>query len=576
MRSLLNKSLPVFLFLLCLLVFSRALMGEFVMDDWPVVKENSKITGSQYIPDYFTSGVWANTDLSEQTGVGGHTLYRPLFLLTINLAHQLWGDNASAYHALNLGLHGINTVLVYFLIIGFFSSASRMTAGMAAAIFAVHPVHVESVAWIAGITDPLVSLFILSGFLLHRRSRQLQSRQSQSQQHASLLPAIGAPLCYALALLSKETAVLFPLILISHDALFHRASLKTPAAIWRYAPYAVLLALYVMLRGHALSTDALTNHGLWSRMDFHHWPRLLEFAAHYIQLLFFPSPLEYYYTAPHTGSLALIVGGMLMLGALFYLVRALKPSLKPGQQQAYRLYLLSLAWIILFLLPALPIALFSDPVFATRILYLPSVGFVLFMAWLIHHAQGVSNMFTMTVKAITSIMLLSFSMITLVETDDWANDTVFYTQAMKTSPDSFKPIAGLAAAKERENNTEYAIDLYLRAAELAPRESDKLDYQENAASLYGQSGNTQKSQELYQDILRHDPKRSSAWVGLGNNALARNSAQQALEYYQKAYKADPNNFVASYNLMLIYQQLGKLQQAAYFRNISKRLQQSQH
>jgi hypothetical protein len=583
-RSVLNKSLPVFLFLLCLLVFSRALMGEFVMDDWPVVKENSKITGSQYIPDYFTSGVWANTDLSEQTGVGGHTLYRPLFLLTINLAHQLWGDNAVAYHALNLGLHGINTVLVYFLIIGFFSSASRMTAGMAAAIFAVHPVHVESVAWIAGITDPLVSLFLLSGFLLHRRSKQLhskqvQSKQSQPKQLASLLAAIGAPLCYALALLSKETAVLFPLILISYDALFHRRSLKTPAAIWRYAPYAVLLVMYFILRSHALNTDEITHHGLWSRMDFHHWPRLLEFTAHYIQLLFFPSPLEYYYTAPHTGSLALIVGGMLILGAMYYLVRALKPALnpvlKPGQQQEYRLYLLSLAWIVFFLLPALPIALFSEPVFAIRILYLPSVGFALFIAWLIHHAQHFSSMFTIVVKAVTAIMLLSFVMITVVETDDWANDTVFYTQAMKANPDSFKPVSGLATAKARENNIDYAIDLYLRAAELAPRESDQLDFKENAASHYGQTGNTQKSEELYQEILRHDPKRSSAWVGLGNNALARNNSQQALEYYQKAYKADPNNFVASYNLMLTYQSLGKLQQAAYFRNISKRLQPSQ-
>ena len=541
------------------------------MDDWPVVKENSKITGSQYIPDYFTSGVWANTDLSEQTGVGGHTLYRPLFLLTINLAHQLWGDNTFAYHALNLGLHAINTLLVYFLVIGFFSSASRMTAGMAAAIFAVHPVHVESVAWIAGITDPLVSLFILSGFLLHRRSKQLQSTQTQPKQLSSLLPAIGAPLCYALALLSKETAVLFPLILIIYDALFQRTSLKTPTVIWRYAPYAVLLVLYVILRGHALGADELTNNSLWSRMDFHQWPRLLEFAAHYIQLLIFPSPLEYYYTIPNTGSLALIVGGMIILGALYYLFRALKS----GQQQEYKLFLLSLAWIVVFLLPALPIALFNEPVFAIRILYLPSVGFTLFMAWLIHHAQNLSSRFTVAVKAITSIMLLSFGMITVVETEDWANDTVFYIQAMKTSPDSFKPIAGLAAAKARENNIDYAIDLYLRAAELAPRESDKLDYQENAASLYGQSGNTQKSEELYQDILHHDPKRSSAWVGLGNNALARNSSQQALEFYQKAYQADPNNFVASYNLMLIYQKLGKLQQAAYFRNISKRLQQSQ-
>ncbi len=534
------------------------------MDDWPVISDNSKITDSKYIPDYFTSGVWANTDLSEQTGIGGHTLYRPLFLLTLNLAHQLWGDNALAYHALNLGLHGINTVLVYFLILGFGSSASRMTAGMAAAIFAVHPVHVESVAWIAGITDPLVSLFLLSGFLLHRRSRR-----SQASKPANLLLIIGAPLCYAMALLSKETAILFPLLLMTFDALFQRASLKTPAVIIQYVVYAALLAIYFMLRANALGSGLteLGTDGVWSRMDFQNWPLLLEFSAHYVQLLFFPTPLEYYYTTPNVSNLALIVGATLIIGAWLYLPRALN--------KGHKLYVLAVAWVTLFLLPALPIALFSEPVFAIRVLYLPSVGFVLFIAWWVQHSQKLSNTLTLTAKTVTSIMLLWFMMATLIEIDDWQNDTVFYIQAMKTSPDSYKPIAGLAAVKERENNTEYAIDLYLRAAELASLKSEQLNFKDNAARLYGQAGNTDKSESLYRDILRRDPKRSSAWVGLGNNALARQRSQQALSHYQKAYQTDPQNFVASYNLAMIYQTLGKLQQAAHFRNISRRLQQKE-
>ncbi|MBL1277090.1 MAG: hypothetical protein COB30_013480 [Ectothiorhodospiraceae bacterium] len=544
-------------------------MGDFVMDDWPVFKENSKITDIKHIPDYFTSGVWANTDLSEQTGVGGHTLYRPLFLLTINIGHQLWGDSALGYHALNLVLHGINTILVYFLIVGFWSSASRMTAGMAAAIFAVHPVHVESVAWIAGITDPLVSLFLLSGFLLHRRMKLLQ----RESPHAGRLLMIGAPLCYALALLSKETAILFPLLLLIFDALFYRTSLKTPKVIVQYVAYTVLLILYFMLRSNALevgelTADTLNNSGLWSRMDFQNWPVLLAFSAHYVQLLFFPSPLEYYYAIPDTGIMALTFGGLMILSAILYLPKALNNG-------GGKLYALSLAWVILFLLPALPIALFSEPVFATRVLYLPSVGFSLFLAWLIHYSHGRSTTLAMTSKVATSILLIWFAMATMIETEDWQNDTAFYSQAMKTTPDSYKPVAGLAMAKEREKNTDYAIDLYLRAAELAPLESEQLDFQENAASLYGQTGSTDKSEKIYQDILQRKPNRSSAWVGLGNNALARGNSQQALSHYQKAYQADPQNFVASYNLTMIYQSLGKLQMSARFRDISRRLQQAQ-
>jgi tetratricopeptide (TPR) repeat protein len=377
-----------------------------------------------------------------------------------------------------------------------------------------------------------------------------------------------------LALLSKETAILFPLVLITYDALFHRSTLKISTIITRYAPYAILLVVYFILRANALGagevtgelTNQLTKGGVWSRMNFQNWPMLLEFTAHYIQLLFFPAPLEYYYDAPSTSILALITGGILIFGALAYLPRAI--------QKEHKLYLLALAWVVCFLLPALPIALFQEPVFATRVLYLPSAGFALLMGWFVQHAQVLSNTVATTAKAIISVMLLSFTIATLVETDDWKNDTVFYTQAMKTNPDSFKPIAGLATAKERAGDTDYAIDLFLRAATLAPQKSEQLNFQENAARLYGQTGNTNKSEELYNEILRHDPKRSSSWVGLGNNALARGDSQQALNFYQKAYQADSRNFVASYNLMMIYQRLGKLQQAAYFRDISRKLQQA--
>lgn len=75
---------------LCLVVFGRGLWGGFVMDDWPAIKEISKITEVTYIPNYFTHSVWANTDLADQVGLSGTSLYRPLFLLTLNIGYQLW------------------------------------------------------------------------------------------------------------------------------------------------------------------------------------------------------------------------------------------------------------------------------------------------------------------------------------------------------------------------------------------------------------------------------------------------------------------------------------------------------
>ncbi len=527
------------------------------MDDWPIIKENSKITDTKYIPDYFTHGVWSNTDLAEETGLRDHSLYRPVFLLTLNLSYQLWGDSALGYHILNLTLHGINTILVYFLVLGFLSPAYRMVAGMSAAIFAVHPVHVESVSWIAGMSDPLVSFFILSGFLLHRRWYQ------PAPTHTKWLYAIGAPLCFALALLSKETAIFFPLILIIYDALFQRGALRSKPVIIRYLTYTTLLLVYFVLRSNALDGGDAQQPGAWARINFQNFPVLLTFFTHYIQLLVFPSPLEYYYSPPSAGMFVLITGGLFFIGALSYLPRALR--------QRQGLYVLAVAWTVITLLPALPIALFDEPVFAQRVLYLPSVGFAMLMAWAIRQAQQRGHTIGAMVKTIAIAFLIFFSVSSMTEIADWENDTVFYTQAMKTSPGSFKPVAGLASAyaRDTDQNTEAAIDLYLKAARLAPRETDKITFQENAARIYGQSGNISKSEQLYHDIVRRAPKQSSAWVGLGNNALARGEQQQALEFYQRAYEADPNNRIASHNLALVYQQLGRPERAAFFQRLAQ-------
>lgn len=560
LRVLINHSLPAWLFIFCLLVFAGGLGGDFVMDDWPVIKENSKITDTKYISDYFTSGVWANTDLAGQTGIAGNTLYRPVFLLTLNLSYQLWGDNALGYHALSLVLHGINTILVYFLILGFLSSAQRTIAGMSAAIFAAHPVHVESVAWIAGITDPLVSIFLLSVFLLHRRSQQQTTSTSQKR-----LSAIAAPLCFLLALLSKETAIFFPLILIVYDALFQRSTLKSKSSIGRYAIYAVILVVYFILRSNALGGGDAQSASVWARLDFGNFSVLLTFFTHYIQLLIFPSPLEYYYLPPDTGAFALSVGALIIVGALIYLPRALR------EKQA--LFTMAVTWAVVTLLPALPIALFDEPVFAQRVLYLPTVGFSLFIAWAILQAQQFSHAIGSTVKTITIAFLIFFSVTSISEIADWENDSVFYNKAIKTSPGSFKPVAGLASAyargTNRNKNNDAAIDLYLKAAKLATQEADKLGFMENAASIYGQTGSVSKSEQLYREIVQRAPQRSSAWVGLGNNALARNNQQQALEFYQKAYGADPNNHIASYNLSLVYQRLGNMERAAFYQRISQ-------
>lgn len=538
LRAVLLRAPELWLALLCLLVLGRGLAGDFVMDDGPVIQNNSKITELKFIPDYFTHGVWRNTDLADQANLSGNSLYRPLFLLTLNVAHHLWGASPFGFHALNLLLHGVNTVLIFYLLVGLIPADNRVAALVGAALFAVHPVHVESIAWAAGLTDPLVTLFLLSALLYYRRYIRT----------GRLLFAGLALTSYAAGLLCKEVAIFYPLLLVLHDAV------QRQLRPWRYLPYVGLLVCYLLVRSAALGI-ALD----WAQFDVTHWPLLLEFISRYIQLLIFPWPLDYYYVKPVTNLPAIVLGTVTCIAAAVYAVRALRRHELPP--------LLGFAWIVITLLPALPLALLDEPVFATRVLYLPSVGFAMLIAW------GYSKARLRAASGYASAgLIVVFSVVSVLEIADWRDNATFYTRAAQTSPQAAQPYAGLAESYEHSGNINQAMELNLKAAALASSQYERMNFLEKSAELTGQQGDIATSERYYHEILRALPQRSSAWVGLGNNALARGDTALALTFYTNAFEADANNFAASYNLALTYRNLGDTERARYFENISRRLQ----
>jgi Tfp pilus assembly protein PilF len=528
----------LWLILLCLVVYARGLGGDFVMDDWPVIKENSRITALHHVPDYFTSGVWDNTDLAEKVNVTDTSLYRPLFLITLNMGYHLWGANPMAFHALNLVLHCVNTVLVFYLILGFIGRANTTAAVFGAAVFAVHPVHVESIAWIAGITDPLVSLFLLSSMLLYRRFLD-----SGRRTHSAV-----SLLCFAAALLSKEVAIFFPFLLVVHDWLQRRFS------VTRYVPY------FVLLGGYFLARSAALGQGLdWSSFSLARFPVLGEYLLHYIQLLIIPWPLEYYYGRPTISLPATIFGGVILLAAIAYLRLALR--------KRHFLPVFALVWFALTLLPALPIALLEKQIFAIRVLYLPSVGLALLAAACY---PGFAQRDATRSIAWGTIAILS--LVSILEIADWKDDVMFFTRATESSPQSFGAYKGMGMAYERNGEAERAANLYLQAAEFAAQENERLVELDNAARIFGQSGKYDESERYYREILDQDAGRSSAWVGLGNIAMARKDIEGSLEFFQKAYQADPNNYVASHNLAIVYRRLGMVDKARRFEMISRHIE----
>ena len=217
-------------------VYLPALRGELVYDDLLLVARNPFITELSHVPTAFTRGYWDFLEVENADKIG---YWRPLTAIAMTLVWWVGGGpSTTAFHAFSLLTHLAATAMCFFL-------ARRLTAngwvaGFAALFFGLHPTHVESVAWISALNDPLFGFFCLSSvhsFLCWR---------DRGSHGVPLL----APLAFALGLLAKELAAATVLILVAlHIGRGGRSTKERPASLLRaYGPFAVVLVAYFAVR----------------------------------------------------------------------------------------------------------------------------------------------------------------------------------------------------------------------------------------------------------------------------------------------------------------------------------------
>ena len=151
--------------LLTFMAYFSTLGYEFVYDDQGQIVENSFIKSWSFAPQYFTKHVWSHIH-TDQAGDS----YRPVFLLWLLINRTLFGLSPFLWHFAVIAVHLLVTLLVYILARRLVKD--ELTAIMAALIFGLHPVHIEAVAWISGVTEPLLALFLISAFLFYMDWRE--------------------------------------------------------------------------------------------------------------------------------------------------------------------------------------------------------------------------------------------------------------------------------------------------------------------------------------------------------------------------------------------------------------------
>ncbi len=461
--------------------------------------------------------------------------YAPIHLISYMFDYTLWGLRPAGFIFTNIFLHAANGILLYSLLIKLLRR--RLPALTAALIFLIHPVQVESVAWISERKNVLSLFFFLVAFYCYLLYRENKGRFYWEFYACSL----GA---FLLSLLTKATGVVFPLVLLAFDLCFPQ---KRNRKVWLLDKIPFLLAAFaaalitIKSQSPEIGGGTTSYHG---GTPFTTLFTMMPVFVRYLGMTFWPTNLSATYSPSiRTGiDLEVTVSAILLL-----LIIAL------GIFLYYRKRDLSF-WLLLFFLGLLPVSQIVPLVtlMNDRYLYLPMVGASAFLASLLFMAIRKDSERKKIVKATVILVFLVFLAHCFISTIKripvWQNDRTLWQDAIRKIPYSPKAHYQYAHVMELEGNIDEAIREYETGLKLSPLPSERYFL----ALLYQKRGLWDKAIEQYTLALSQMPGFLEARNGLALLYMRMGMMNQAIEHYRLglAYKPDwakgHNNLGAAY------------------------------
>lgn len=533
-----------------LLAYGRSLSFDFApIDDYDLVTHNLAVREIS----------WRSLERAFTTY--DPELYIPLTFLSFQATHAIAGMHAWVFHLVNLLLHAANALLVFRLTWFLFSSSrsqdsqlktrSFVLALFATLLFAVHPLHTESIVWISARKDLLATFFVLLTVLSVLRALR-------TKRHRWWLIGLFAFLC---SLLSKVTPVALPILLI---VLLAREGMSVRRALVRTLPFFGLSLVAGIIA--LLGKDAVVVAGSLTTKTV-----LAAVALGLTSLrLLWPIRLHPFYPVPPVDIALMTITLLPMLLLTFaWFMRRRSP-----------LVTLGLAWFFLFLLPttaniqtdlhAAGATFGSD-----RYAYLPSIGILIALQALVGHCLDRSSL--MGKRALVGCALLIaalFVVLSGAQTNTWRSADALFTHALTLSPTSIEARTSLARLWREQDRLQEAFDLlkeglrygdhprlhlaagflFAKAGQVAEAEEEFTRAREkdpaSAEPFYALAGlrahedRLVEAETLYRAAIEREPAYVSAHVELARLLLEKGKPEQAQEHLTAALKADPDDIDA--------------------------------
>lgn len=533
------------------LIYANSLNNDFVFDDKVIILENRLLRSLSNIPRLLVAS------------------YRPFRDITHVLDFAVWGEKPYGFHLTNIMIHAANSVMVLLLVRRF--TGELFIAGLAAVIFAVHPIQTDAVTYISGRRDILFTFFYLASFyvyLNHRKSRSIPS-------------FVLFILLWGFSLMSKEMAVTLPGFIFLWNfcdgwgetiGSWWKRLLKTTGSAlnrdkWFYLPMVLAVPAYIWYQTVFKGGSILARDGFkyWGGSFYTNALLSLRVQAWYLKQLIFPTPIVQYKDAFDISTsiwdwrvlLAIVLlGGVLAVG-----IWAL------GRHKLIAFAIFSYFVLLLPISQIIP----HHELLADHYLYLPMMSFALLAAIVIQKIAVTGETVKRIAYGTTAGLLIVLSLLTISRNQVWKDDLTLWQTNYKEIPNSIRSVSSLAKAYTNVNPVR-SEELYKQCIEIDPTYGPAYYSLAVLSEKVTANSNKRDAREHYREVEQMIQKglalpdatiasfnteetpsefRAQLTTGLALISRNQNDVEKALQLLEDAIKIDPS-YPPPYTMLATY------------------------
>ena len=511
------------------------------MDDPTYVTQNHRVQGGLTMEGLR----WSLTNL--EAG-----FWQPIVWLSHMLDCELYGLDPGGHHWTSVLIHAGSTILL-FLVLSYMTGATWASA-LVAALFAIHPLHVESVAWVAERKDVLSGLF----WFLTMGAYAVYVREPSIRRYLFVV------LSFVLGLLSKPMAVTLPFVLLLLDywplgrfddprTAFDRwrTPLRTPGArlVAEKVPLIIMSVLFGLIAYAAEQNvgalPSVTSHPI----DVRAANALLSYAL-YLKKTIWPVDLIAFY--PHMGMPAL--GQLLVSAALILSITAMVLGFR--RQAPY--LAIGWFWYLGTLVPVIGLVQIGSHAMADRYTYLPLVGLFIMLAFGLKEAFPRARRGRAFLALATAGMLAGMMVMTHLQIKTWENSFTLFGHALRINEPNFMAHNNMGSFLMREGRCDLAIPHFLRVLEI---QEDYLNAHYNLGVCAHRDGDPERAIRYFKKVVELDPRFMKGWMSLGLTQLQQRQLEDAERVFQTVLAYNPSHEAAGTYMGVTYFEQGRLSEA---------------